>query len=166
MSSASGHKPALPALTLAALGIVYGDIGTSPLYTLKECFSAHTHLTPTVANVTGILSLIFWSISLVVSLKYVAYVLRADNRGEGGIMAMLALLKARHAKPGSARAYVLVVGLVGAALLYGDGAITPAISVLSAVEGIEDLTTGLSRKIWAKIALLPRWEIAAPSASD
>lgn len=91
MSSASGHKPALPALTLAALGIVYGDIGTSPLYTLKECFSAHTHLTPTVANVTGILSLIFWSIIVVVTLKYISFVLRADNKGEGGILTLAAL---------------------------------------------------------------------------
>ena len=91
MSSASGHKPALPALTLAALGIVCGDIGTSPLYTLKECFSAHTHLTPTVANVTGILSLIFWSIIVVVTLKYISFVLRADNKGEGGILTLAAL---------------------------------------------------------------------------
>ena len=135
MSSASGHKPALPALTLAALGIVYGDIGTSPLYTLKECFSAHTHLTPTVANVTGILSLIFWSIIVVVTLKYISFVLRADNKGEGGILTLAAL--AGRKLEGLPRSLVLVLGLLGAGLFFGEVVITPAISVLSAVEGLE-----------------------------
>ena len=135
MSSASGHKPALPALTLAALGIVYGDIGTSPLYTLKECFSAHTHLTPTVANVNGILSLIFWSIIFVVTLKYISFVLRADNNGEGGILT-LAALAGRRLK-GLPSVLVLVLGLLGAGLFFGEVVITPAISVLSAVEGLE-----------------------------
>ena len=132
------HHGSVPALTLGALGVVYGDIGTSPLYALKEAAraaSAGGALQP--AAVVGCVSMILWSLILIISLKYSLLIMRADNRGEGGIMAMLALLKARHAKPGSARAYVLVVGLVGAALLYGDGAITPAISVLSAVEGLK-----------------------------
>ncbi|MBR3190698.1 MAG: KUP/HAK/KT family potassium transporter [Bosea sp.] len=131
------HGP-LPALTLGALGVVYGDIGTSPLYALKEAAraaSAGGALQP--GAVIGCVSMILWALILIISLKYSLLIMRADNRGEGGIMAMLALLKARHAKPGSARAYVLVVGLIGAALLYGDGAITPAISVLSAIEGLK-----------------------------
>ena len=143
MSSAeSGHKPALPALTLAALGIVYGDIGTSPLYTLKECFGAHTHLEPTVANVSGILSLIFWSIIFVVTLKYISFVLKADNKGEGGILT-LAALAGRKLEGGSGKA-VLVLGLLGAGLFFGEVVITPAISVLSAVEGLGIVAPELS----------------------
>ena len=132
------HHGSVPALTLGALGVVYGDIGTSPLYALKEAAraaSAGGTLQP--GAVVGCVSMILWALILVISLKYSLLIMRADNRGEGGIMAMLALLKARHAKPGSSRAYVLVIGLVGAALLYGDGAITPAISVLSAIEGLK-----------------------------
>ncbi len=132
------HHGSIPALTLGALGVVYGDIGTSPLYALKEAAraaSAGGTLQP--GAVIGCVSMILWALILIISLKYSLLIMRADNRGEGGIMAMLALLKARHAKPGSARAYVLVIGLVGAALLYGDGAITPAISVLSAIEGLK-----------------------------
>ncbi len=136
--SHGGHRHSLPAASLSALGIVYGDIGTSPLYALKEAAraaSAGSVLTPEA--VVGCVSMILWALILVISVKYAALILRADNRGEGGIMAMLALLKARHAKPGSWRSYALVGGLVGAALLYGDGTITPAISVLSAVEGLK-----------------------------
>lgn len=132
------HSSSAPALTLGALGVVYGDIGTSPLYALKEAVRAAAAggvLRPEA--VVGCVSMILWALILIISIKYSLLIMRADNRGEGGIMAMLALLKARHAKPGSARAYVLVVGLVGAALLYGDGAITPAISVLSAIEGLK-----------------------------
>ena len=110
------------ALTLAALGVVFGDIGTSPLYTIKECFSDFTGLSPTHDNVVGILSLITWALIIVVTLKYVVVVMRADNRGEGGIVALLALLSARNAQPGTWRAQLLIVGLIGAALLYGDGA--------------------------------------------
>lgn len=131
-----GH--ALPAATLGALGVVYGDIGTSPLYALKEAARAAAGggvLKPDA--VIGCVSMILWSLIVVISLKYAILIMRADNRGEGGIMAMIALLKARHAKAGTWRAFVLLVGLVGAALLYGDGAITPAISVLSAVEGVK-----------------------------
>jgi KUP system potassium uptake protein len=136
--SHQGHNGSLPALTLGALGVVYGDIGTSPLYALKEAAraaSAGGALQP--GAVVGCVSMILWALILIISIKYSLLIMRADNRGEGGIMAMLALLKARHAKPGTPRAYVLVVGLVGAALLYGDGAITPAISVLSAIEGLK-----------------------------
>ncbi len=123
---------------LGALGIVYGDIGTSPLYALKEAVKAASgNDLPSEAAVLGSVSMIFWSLILIVSLKYAILILRADNRGEGGIVAMLALLGSRHARPGTWRAALLIVGLVGAALLYGDGAITPAISVLSAVEGLK-----------------------------
>jgi KUP system potassium uptake protein len=122
-------------MTLAALGIVYGDIGTSPLYALKQAAGAGGTLSPD--TLLGIASLIFWSLILVITIKYAVLILRADNHGEGGIMAMLALLDARHAPSRSWRASLLIVGLVGAALLYGDGVITPAISVLSAIEGLK-----------------------------
>jgi len=125
-------------LALLALGVVYGDIGTSPLYALKEAAKAATHggaLTPDA--ILGVVSLILWALILIISLKYALLILRADNRGEGGIVALLALLSARNAKPGTWRAQLLIVGLIGAALLYGDGAITPAISVLSAIEGLK-----------------------------
>src|SRR5712664_3551686 len=130
---------ALPtAATLGALGIVYGDIGTSPLYAFRASIKAGSvDGSPTPEAVLGAVSLIIWSLILVVSLKYAILILRADNRGEGGIVALLALLRARRARPGTWRGSMLVLGLVGAALLYGDGAITPAISVLSAVEGLK-----------------------------
>ena len=120
---------------MTALGVVYGDIGTSPLYGLKQAVDAGGG--PTPEAVVGVVSLIFWALILVVGLKYAILILRADNHGEGGIVALLALLDARHAPRGSPRASLLVVGLIGAALLYGDGVITPAISVLSAVEGLK-----------------------------
>src|SRR5947199_6805710 len=127
------------AATIGALGVVYGDIGTSPLYALKEAATAATGhggtLTPDA--IMGVVSLILWALILIISVKYALLILRADNRGEGGIVALLALLSARNAQPGTWRAHLLVVGLVGAALLYGDGAITPAISVLSAIEGLK-----------------------------
>jgi KUP system potassium uptake protein len=140
--AATSHAPnphPLPlAATLGALGVVYGDIGTSPLYALREAARAAAHgsvITP--AAVLGVVSLILWALILIISIKYALLILRADNRGEGGIVALLALLHARHAQPGTWRARLLIVGLVGAALLYGDGAITPAISVLSAIEGLK-----------------------------
>ena len=140
--AATSHAPSphpLPlAATLGALGVVYGDIGTSPLYALKEAARAAAHgsvITP--AAVYGVVSLILWALVLIISIKYALLILRADNRGEGGIVALLALLHARNARPGTWRARLLIVGLVGAALLYGDGAITPAISVLSAIEGLK-----------------------------
>ena len=120
---------------LTALGVVYGDIGTSPLYGLKQAVDAGGG--PAPETVMGVVSLIFWALFLIVGLKYAILILRADNHGEGGIVALLALLDARHAPRGSPRASLLVVGLIGAALLYGDGVITPAISVLSAIEGLK-----------------------------
>lgn len=122
-------------LSIAALGIVYGDIGTSPLYALKDCFGPHT-IAPTPANVLGVLSLIFWSLVLIVSVKYLAFVLSADNRGEGGILALMALTHPGGGGGRRPRVVILLLGLFGAALLYGDGVITPAISVLGAVEGL------------------------------
>ena len=127
--------PLPAAAALAALGIVYGDIGTSPLYALKQAAVAGGALSS--ETVIGIVSLILWTLILVVSLKYAILIMRADNHGEGGIVALLALLDVRHAPPKSWRASLLVVGLIGAALLYGDGVITPAISVLSAIEGLK-----------------------------
>jgi len=149
MSGESEHREGpsttgstLLGLSTAALGVVYGDIGTSPLYALKECFAPEYGLTPTAENVLGILSLIFWSLNFVVSFKYLSVVMRADNRGEGGIMALLALLNPRRL--GSRRRRILLgLGLFGTALLYGDGVITPAISVLGAVEGISVATPAL-----------------------
>src|SRR3954451_22296917 len=138
--AATGHLTPLPtAATIGALGVVYGDIGTSPLYALKEAAKAVTHGGGALTQpaILGVVSLILWALILIISLKYALLILRADNRGEGGIMALLALLSARNAKPGTWRAQLLIVGLIGAALLYGDGAITPAISVLSAIEGLK-----------------------------
>jgi KUP system potassium uptake protein len=143
MAESNAHtKSRLPVLALAALGIVYGDIGTSPLYALKEVF-AGTHPVPiTPANIFGILSLVFWSLMIVVSIKYVVFIMRADNRGEGGIMALMALaLRKVEGKRGQSA--IMLAGMAGAALFYGDGVITPAISVLSAVEGLEIATPAL-----------------------
>ncbi|SEU30042.1 potassium transporter Kup [Stigmatella erecta] len=130
-------------LALGALGIVYGDIGTSPLYALRECFSGPHSITPTPENVMGVLSLIFWSLFLLISMKYLLFVMRADNRGEGGILALMALVLQRPRgvrSPHPARPVLVGLGLFGAALLYGDGIITPAMSVLSAVEGLSVAT--------------------------
>ena len=129
-------------LSMAALGVVYGDIGTSPLYAMRECFHGEHGIVVNRANVLGVLSLIVWSLTLIISVKYLAYVMRADNRGEGGILALMALAL-KGARPRSTRA-VLMLGVFGAALLYGDGMITPAISVLSAVEGLHVATPALS----------------------
>jgi KUP system potassium uptake protein len=126
----------LAALTLGALGVVYGDIGTSPLYALKEIFHS-AHLPPTPDNVLGILSLVFWTMTVIVSIKYVGLILRADNNGEGGLIAMLALATTAVKDRPPLRRTLMVVGLFGTAVFYGDGVITPAISVLSAVEGLE-----------------------------
>src|SRR4051812_16813177 len=139
-ADASSSQNTLPlAATIGALGVVYGDIGTSPLYAMKEAAKAATSHggTLTSAAVLGVVSLILWALILIISIKYALLIMRADNRGEGGIVALLALLSARNARPGTWRAQLLIVGLVGAALLYGDGAITPAISVLSAIEGLK-----------------------------
>ena len=137
VATPGSHALSLTAM-MGALGVVYGDIGTSPLYALKEAAKAAAHGGPLAPEATlGVVSLILWALILIISVKYALLILRADNRGEGGIVALLALLSARNAQPGTWRAQLLMVGLVGAALLYGDGAITPAISVLSAIEGLK-----------------------------
>ena len=126
-------------LSLAALGIVYGDIGTSPLYALRESFLEEHGVAASAANVLGVLSMIFWALLLVISVKYLAFILRADNRGEGGILALTSLITPSHA-PRRGRWGLIVLGLFGTALLYGDGMLTPAVSVLSAVEGLKVVT--------------------------
>jgi KUP system potassium uptake protein len=137
--------PRLAILSLTALGVVYGDIGTSPLYAVKECFKPEYGLTLNATNIFGVLSLIVWALILVVSVKYVAYILRADNKGEGGVLALLALVLQRQHRHADRRrrAILIALGLFGGAFLYGDGIITPAISVLSAVEGLDVVTPAL-----------------------
>ena len=141
MKTESPHSTSLTALSLAALGVVYGDIGTSPLYTIKEVFTGGLHPVPvTPDNVMGILSLILWSLIMVVSVKYVAFVMRADNHGEGGVMALIALASQRTAGNATKQRFIMLVGILGACMFFADGMITPAISVLSAVEGLEIVT--------------------------
>jgi len=148
MDSSKVSKTPLPALALAALGVVYGDIGTSPLYTMKEVFAVSMHPVPlTHDNVFGILSLILWSLIMVVSVKYVAFIMRADNRGEGGIMALLALASRNVAGNAKKQRAIILIGILGACMFYADGMITPAISVLSAVEGLEVAAPGLHKAI-------------------
>ena len=134
-----GSGSSLAALTLGAIGVVYGDIGTSPLYTLKEVFNGPHAVPVTPANVYGILSLVFWALMLVVSAKYVLFIMRADNNGEGGIMALTSLAQ-RVVKNRRHVTALSLLGVFGAALFYGDGMITPAISILSAIEGLEVAT--------------------------
>lgn len=135
-------RQALPALTLGALGVVFGDIGTSPLYALKEIFHGHHPIPVTSGNILGVLSMVFWSLMVLVTLKYVAIIMRADNRGEGGSLALLALVSGRAKDPRVARV-VTLLGIFAAALFFGDSMITPAISVLSAVEGLQIVTPTL-----------------------
>ncbi|MDD2902792.1 MAG: potassium transporter Kup [Syntrophales bacterium] len=142
----STSKPGLKrtlALSLGALGIVYGDIGTSPLYAVKECFHGLHAIAITHANIVGVMSLIFWSLTMVITIKYVTFILRADNEGEGGIYALAALFLEKGGKEVSEKTvkYLAVLAIFGAALLYGDGLITPVISVLSAVEGLKVATS-------------------------
>ncbi|MFI5230619.1 MAG: potassium transporter Kup [Gemmatimonadales bacterium] len=139
-SNPTGRRLAF--LSLTALGIVYGDIGTSPLYALQQCFMAKSGLAPTTENVYGVLSLIVWLLVLVVAVKYIVFIMRADNRGEGGILALMALILQQERRRGDSHRRLLLIslGLFGAALLYGDGIITPAMSVLSAVEGLHVAT--------------------------
>jgi KUP system potassium uptake protein len=139
-------KSSLTALTLGAIGVVYGDIGTSVLYALKEVFgSGHVEFTPD--NVYGILSIFFWTLTTIVSIKYVILVLRADNNGEGGLVAMLALASMAVKDRPRLRKNLLIVGIFGTCLFYGDGVITPAISVLSAVEGLEVVSPAFKRYV-------------------
>ena len=152
-SNPSGKR--LAVLGLTALGIVYGDIGTSPLYALRECFKPEYGLAATIPNVYGILSLIVWSLIVVVSIKYIVFIMRADNRGEGGILALLALILQRQHREEDwkRRAMLISLGIFGAALLYGDGVITPAITVLSAMEGL-DVATPAFRHLVVPISVV------------
>ena len=138
--SRTSNRESLAALTLGAMGVVYGDIGTSPLYTMKEVFSPATGVPLDAVHLIGAVSVIFWGLMMVVTLKYVLLILRADNRGEGGIMALTALAANAAGKTARRRTVLLLMGVFGAALFYGDSVITPAISVLSAVEGLEVVT--------------------------
>ena len=150
--SADSKTPApgrrLAVLALGALGVVYGDIGTSPLYALKECFTGPHGVPVSKDNVLGVLSLIFWALNFVITFKYLSVVMRADNRGEGGILALLALVRPQgEGRPTGGYRWLIAVGLFGAALLYGDGIITPAISVLGAVDGLSVATPALDQWI-------------------
>lgn len=141
-------------LALGALGVVFGDIGTSPLYAVRECFYGSHGIAPTPDNVLGVLSLIFWTLTIIVSIKYLLFVLRADVKGEGGVMALLAIISKHHSKEDPARYRLYIyLGLFGAALIYGDGVLTPAISVLSAVEGLQ-IATPLFESFVVPITLL------------
>src|SRR6266487_1016784 len=146
----------LARLSLLALGVVYGDIGTSPLYALREAFHGQHGIPVTQGNVLGVLSLIFWSLLLIVTVKYHVVIIRADNKGEGGVLALMALVNGSRVVRGlTPRRLMIVLGIFGAALLYADGALTPAISVLSAVEGLEIATPGLQHwVIWITLAIL------------
>ena len=140
------HGRYLAMLSVAALGVVYGDIGTSPLYALHETFYGPLGIPPTPENVLGVLSLVFWSLILVVTIKYHVVIIRADNKGEGGVLALMALVQgSRQARGLPPRHVMIILGIFGAALIYADGALTPAISVLGATEGLEVATPGLAR---------------------
>ena len=143
----SASKSSLGALTLGAVGVVYGDIGTSVLYAVKEVFGTG-HVPFTHDNVYGVLSIIFWTLTVIVSLKYVTLVLRADNHGEGGLVAMLALASqsVKHKAP-ALRKWMLLIGIFGTCLFYGDGVITPAITVLSAVEGLDVVSPAFRKAV-------------------
>lgn len=134
------HKLSTTTLVIAALGVVFGDIGTSPIYTLKECFSPHSphHIAATHTHILGVVSLVLWALILLICVKYLVFILRADNKGEGGVLSLMALASHSMGETMKRRVVTVLLGLFGAALLFGDGIITPAISVLSAVEGLKD----------------------------
>ena len=136
LSGNAGFKK-LATLSIAALGVVFGDIGTSPLYAIRECFHGDYSIPVSHDNVLGVLSLLFWALILIVTLKYLTFIMKADNDGEGGILALTALIIRQSRENRRERWLLVAIGLFGAALLYGDGMITPAISVLSAVEGLQ-----------------------------
>src|SRR3984885_13191210 len=146
-SPATGHarrQLGMAALALGALGVVFGDIGTSPLYALQTVFSAdHQAVKPTESDVYGVISLVFWSITLIVSIEFVLFIMRADNDGEGGILALIAKVEGAPLSSRQVKAVLIGLGMFGVALFYGDGMITPAISVLSAVEGVEVVAPSL-----------------------
>src|SRR3954471_16877955 len=147
-SKAPVHHAGAAALTLGALGVVFGDIGTSPLYALQTVFSADNHaVKATQDDVYGVLSLVFWAITIIVSVKYLTFIMRADNDGEGGIMALIALIQRARLTSHAAKVSLVLLGVFGASLFYGDGMITPAISVLSAVEGLEVAAPSLDHAI-------------------
>jgi KUP system potassium uptake protein len=137
------RKQSVAALALGAMGVVYGDIGTSPLYTIHEIFAGSGGVELSHDNILGVLSVVFWTLMIIVSMKYVALIMRADNHGEGGIMALLALASTAVGANARLRRLLFIAGVFGAALFYGDGVITPAISVLSAIEGLEVATPAL-----------------------
>lgn len=134
------HRLSTTTLVIGALGVVFGDIGTSPIYTMKECFNPHSphHLVVSQMNVLGVVSLVLWSLISLICVKYLVFVLRADNRGEGGVLSLMALAIHGMNENTKRRAGLILLGLSGAALLFGDGIITPAISVLSAIEGLKE----------------------------
>ena len=148
MSNVNSDSNKTPAykylLALGALGVVYGDIGTSPLYALKEAFHPGHHMVALPENVFGLISLIFWSLMIVISIKYLTFILRADHKGEGGILALTSLItpekRGDDDKLPKSKMFLILLGLFGTALLYGDGMITPAISILSAIEGLGLIT--------------------------
>src|SRR5262245_47597041 len=145
MDAKPSDRRYLIGMIVGALGIVYGDIGTSPLYALRECFHGTHAIEPTQENILGVLSLIFWSLIIMVSTKYLAFVMRANNKGEGGILALLSLAFPERNVRNKYSLVLIGLGVFGASLLYGDGMITPAISVLSAVEGLTVAAPGLER---------------------
>ena len=137
MKKSSKHNAGMFALSLAALGVVFGDIGTSPLYAMREVFTIGNNILELNAmNVLGVLSIIFWALILVVSVKYILFIMHANNHGEGGIMALLSLAMRKN-KHKRRRIFIVSIGMLGACMFYADGMITPAISVMSAIEGIE-----------------------------
>ncbi len=140
----TAKKAALPAMTLAALGVVFGDIGTSPLYAIRQCFVTG-HVAINESTILGILSLIFWCMNLTISFKYVSMIMRADNNGEGGIMSLLALNLRSTVFTDKNKIFLIALGFLGASLFFGDGIITPAISVLSAIEGLSLVTPALDQ---------------------
>src|SRR5882757_2552990 len=144
----SRRQLGMAALALGALGVVFGDIGTSPLYALQTVFSADNHaVKPTEADVFGVISLVFWSITLIVSIEFVVFIMRADNDGEGGILALIAKVEGASLRSRRVKATLIGLGLFGVALFYGDGIITPAISVLSAVEGVKVVAPSLESMV-------------------
>ncbi|HEX3123502.1 MAG TPA: KUP/HAK/KT family potassium transporter, partial [Rhodanobacteraceae bacterium] len=148
LNSTCANRRTFATLALGALGVVFGDIGTSPLYTIQSTFGdAHAAIAPNAGNILGVLSVMFWLLVLIVSLKYVVFIMRADNNGEGGIMALMALAQRCARGNAQLRWGIMILGLLGASLFYGDGVITPAISVLSAVEGLKVLAPTLENWI-------------------
>src|SRR5579885_1874490 len=148
-------KTALRVLVLGAIGVVFGDLGTSPLYTMKEAFYGPHGMPVDALNVLGILSLVTWTLVMVVAVKYVSFIMRADNKGEGGIMAMMALAQRASRGQPCMRRMVVLFAILGAALFYGDGVITPSISVLSAIEGLQVTVPALSPYVvWLTVVVL------------